>query len=350
MNKISLLQVLIKPFSSFTSTLVLIAQISSFSAFEMIVVGINNDISYFKALVHTAPTFANHLSGAKIETVSARYQEGKTNEHVKKLIFWDPHTKLLPFDIFKFFPNIEVLEVGRAFQDMAAPLRNHFANATHLDKLLITNQVFYTLGPNVFDGAIRITSVNFEHNQISSVHRKAFIDAKSLKILSLRANTIVSLPGEVFAELRELELIDLRNNLFTTLPSGLFATNGRLKTVMLDSNRILFLKNFKLKAPVEKFTLLDNLCVDDNFMRFSGGNKLISRDCSMDLSPTELFETYKELQFNPQNCSRQINGGILGRTNHKSEIDLEIEEIEAAKQTLTENLSAIESLQICQVD
>lgn len=112
--------------------LVTIAQLSISASVIIKVFGIDgvttNSASSFKAFIHSAPTSALSQSNAKIEQVIAQYPKDKTNMDVKHLYFWDTETKYLPFDIFHHFPRVELIDVGRAFQEMASPGDIQFKN------------------------------------------------------------------------------------------------------------------------------------------------------------------------------------------------------------------------------
>lgn len=336
-------------FLRFILALVMIEQLLCSGAVDIGVIGIDNNDMFFKAFIHTAPTLASSQSGAKIGEIIAQYPGNETNANVKHLIFWDPDTKYFPFDLFHHFPMVEMIDVGRSFQEMASPINGHFMNAKHLDKLFITNQVFHKMGPNVFEGAIRIRQIYLENNQISNIHEKAFQDVRSVRQLSLQANTINSLKSRTFEKLLELELINLRNNLLTTLPSDVFAKNMKLKTLMVDTNRLLFIENLELIAPFEKFILLDNLCVNEDFTRIADLNKYASKHCDIEMTPNQLFKSYKEQQKNLHLCNDKDIDEMSKLKEQIRAVELEIEQLKAVQEKLTDIFSAVETLQYCHV-
>lgn len=222
-------------------------------------------------------------------------------------------------------------------------------HANYLTTVMMTNQVFDELGPDVFEGAIKIIWIYLVNNQISSIHEKAFDGLRSLMQLSLQGNTIHSLAVGTFEKLYELELVNLRNNLLTTLPANIFINNLKLKTIKIDTNRLLFIDALEMKAPFEKFILLDNLCVNSEFARISELNKVTSKHCDIQLTPTQLFESYMNQQRNTLNCDHQDIDELFDLKEKIHEVEVEIKQIKATNEKLNDIMSATKSLDFCRV-
>ena len=326
----------------------MISQFINTSAVNLGVIGVLDESeNVLRAFVHSAPTSAANQNGAKIGRVVAQYPDRQTNEDVNYLIFWDPDMKYLPIDIFHHFPSVELLEIGRSFQEMISPVNGHFMNAKQLDKIFISNQAFLEMGPNVFEGATNVTRIHLEHNHISRIDQNTFRDARTLKQLSLQGNTISSLESGTFEKLLELEFINLKNNLLTTLPSKIFADNINLKTIMIDNNRILFIKNLELLDTFEKLIMLNNLCVNDEFTKSSDLTKILSKQCTIELSPKNFFESYKDQQENLHNCDIKDIDEVFDLKEQIKDEEMEISKIKTGKERIIDIIRSLEDLQFC---
>lgn len=319
-------------------------------AVDIDVVGVKQTEGIVTAFIYNANTKrSKDLSATKIDRVNATYPQGMDASMVQDLLFFDQETKIFPFDLFRHFPAVRLLQVIKSFQDMESPIEGNFIAASRLEKVFITNQAFIRMGSNVFEGATEIKWIYLEHNLIQSIDEATFRDLKTLEKLSLQSNRISSLANGTFSTLTELQFLNLRNNLITTINSNMFARNKKLDTILIDINRLLFIPSLEIPREISAVQLSDNLCIQSTFHALDELNQALARNCFIFENPDELVHRHRQQSVYPTNCNIRDKESIVELKDGLKGLEIEIRKLEEEKARLNDVLEATSSLQVCHI-
>ncbi|XP_033296899.1 protein toll [Bombus bifarius] len=202
--------------------------------------------------------------------------------------------------IFKYTPNLEVLELG---MNMMGNIEPSILNP--LEKLRFLNlwqNKFTEIKPGTFDKLETLNSLDLNGNELTTLPKDIFAKLKNLEALNLFSNNFSSLPEGLLehnVRLREVNLYANKRNM-TTLPNRLFANLKELVTVELRSNGLK-------KVPADLFRgsfSLNNISLQRNFIEslpkdlFNGLehlSKLLLNYNELTSLPDEIFLHLKHL-------------------------------------------------------
>lgn len=319
------------------------------SAVDISITGVDYPHIQYTGIIHIADTTARDQSRAKIGIINAIHESGKKNEDVVTLMLYDPRTKYMPIDIFFHFPSVETFHVIWPYQKMEAPINGHFMSARVLKKVFITNQNFRKMGSNVFEGCIELRWLFLEHNQIESVDEATFRGLRTLRKLSLQSNLIRTIQNGTFATLLDLEFLNLNNNLLTALSPDLFAINKLLKTILLGSNRLLFVEHLVLAAEDHDLILMTaNLCNRGSYHNAFDANAAIGKRCTIQITnPSDILDEYRQHLGNIKMCDTSDKDRILQLKDDIKITEQELKKLEEENLKLKFILEATNAVEVC---
>jgi Leucine-rich repeat (LRR) protein len=161
----------------------------------------------------------------------------KTNDHVKMVTFTRSTVESLPTDIFKSFPNMEILDLIDC--KVSTWTRDNLKNAKRLKKLWLDKNQIAELADNLFLGAASSLEVLIlRENKIAKISDKTFTALVNLKNLDLDENSLTTISNEIFAPLKKIREINLRGNQLQNIGTTAFKYNVDLQFLNLANNQI----------------------------------------------------------------------------------------------------------------
>jgi len=97
---------------------------------------------------------------------------------------------------------------------------------------------FGQLGPEVFLGRTRVTTVHLNGSQITGLTNGSLAGLSALKRLNLQHNLIVELSGEEFVDVVEVEVLHLHHNLLSFVANSTFTPLVNLRVLSLHNNKL----------------------------------------------------------------------------------------------------------------
>ena len=151
---------------------------------------------------------------------------------------------------------------------------------------------FGQLGPEVFLGRTRVTTVHLNGSRISGLTNGSLAGLSSLKRLFLQHNLMTELSGEEFVDVVEVEVLHLHHNLLSFVANNSFAPLTNLRVLSLHNNLLAQISLPPALVSAEKY---------DNFNTYSNSCQVmvtVSSNpwvCSCPLAATlERLQTSRE--------------------------------------------------------
>ncbi|XP_056634893.1 leucine-rich repeats and immunoglobulin-like domains protein sma-10 [Diorhabda sublineata] len=151
-----------------------------------------------------------------------------------------------------------IIEMGKSLTSIPR-------GAPHVKAVNYGYNIFYSLPQYAFsfNNFVLLERIQLHHNQLTSIHRKAFRQLDQLKSVDLSGNNLTTLDLYTFKTNTNLEKLDLTSNKirFRNKP---FLYSTSLVTLILSDNRIeqIFVNNFS------KLPKLRNLVLNSNVIFF----------------------------------------------------------------------------------
>lgn len=189
-------------------------------------------------------------------------ENNKTNEDIEKVQLIRTKLSNLPAKTFiKVFPNVKVLWL------------------TH-------NYGLKNLSSDDFQGSIKLTFINLDHNEIEILKANNFKEIPQLKHLNLNNNSINTIEDFAFKELNQLNILSLIENKVWHVTSNTFSGLRSLKKLSLQRNMIHFVSfgAFSDLFSLVNLELNNNKCISQNFDPYKDerDTKMIYSECKTD--------------------------------------------------------------------
>lgn len=155
--------------------------------------------------------------------------------NVKYVRFANAELDFIPKQIFKFFKNLERLE--------------------------IVNSTLESLNEDTLAGGVNLKALHLENNQIKYVSERAFDKLEKLECLSLEGNQIEYLHGRLFVNNLQLKYINFRDNNINIMDENVFEKSSNYQSIDLSGNQCVEKKFTSENLQSLKSDL--KLCVDN---------------------------------------------------------------------------------------
>jgi Leucine-rich repeat (LRR) protein len=172
------------------------------------------------------------------------------------------------------------------------------------------------INPKSFDGAEKLTELNFRSNSLQKLESESFLGAENLVHLDLAENKIRDIEVDTFKGLNKLEKLDLSGNEIEVFHNLVFDALAKLKGVDMSRNKIeslqekLFDKNLELRnlklsdnrlsviptnlfenlRHLESLDLQKNICIDATYSSANKKSRIIENELRSCSPPREIPE------------------------------------------------------------
>lgn len=167
-----------------------------------------------------------------------------------------------------------------------------FADARNLRYLILPFNRLKILVENSFANLNELQTLKLQHNHIETLFPRTFYGLNELRSLVLSFNKVKNLPLFVFNDLKNLEDLEIDNNLIAVVSGEQFMMNLNIMQLNFQNNEISTIDNdtFKSLKALERVNLLNNFCVDKNFVPWKIDNETIAYELSCCLKKIEETE------------------------------------------------------------
>lgn len=163
--------------------------------------------------------------------------------------------RIIPEEIFDYFPNVEVLILAASIQTIS---RNALEKATNLRELILNDQI-QVVQRNVFSSVPTLTNLELNQNRIVAIEDGAFNGLENLEFLNLANNELVALGYHTFSGLSRLRFLKLRQNNIGIIDDGALAF-PHLEMLDLSHNKLKSLSD----SVFSRLPVLRSLSLDHN--------------------------------------------------------------------------------------
>lgn len=206
-----------------------------------------------------------------VKAIEATYTDGKGPDDVLALNIFNQDVKFLPKKFFDFYKNV-----------------NH---------IHIVESNLQSLEGEVLDGRIRY--IHLDGNDIVTVPKTFFGNARELMLVSMERNKIESLDADLFVTMPKLRWVSFAGNRIRTLPGNLFRVNVNIECLSFENNGLVTVGR-ELVQGLEKLKGVSfdgNVCINSAFS---------SKQHNVREMLTKEFTTF---------CAGQCNGNAASQKN-----------------------------------
>jgi hypothetical protein len=195
---------------------------------------------------------------------SGTHLDGKSKQDVKQIIFTKGASDI-PLDLFKTFPNIEVLRASEC--GLTKFNGNCLQGATQLKELYLTGNEITSLESKSFVNAPNLVYLDLATNKFTDFAEHTFGGLSSLIYLDLSNNYLDHLDAKYFSDIPDIKAIQIANNKVKALTKDIFINNLSLREVRLSRNKITFIDTemFKNIPHRCKINMWRNTCIHNGF-------------------------------------------------------------------------------------
>lgn len=286
---------------------------------------------------------------------------------------------ILPTDLFTDLKHLKSLKLSLIRTIQSLPNRV-FSPLVCLEDLVINGNL-EKLDRNVFEGLVKLKSLDLSINQIKELSHETFTHLKKLENLDLSWNGIKHLKQGIFSSLPSLKNLELTGNKLTEIEDNLFEGVENLETIIINVNKIEYIgiKTFSNLNHLKKLNLGKNIIeilndeifshlINLEFLELHGNRiKEIRTDAfkglgnlkKLDLSKNQIIELtpgtfshlkkLRELILYGNKIKRLLNR-LFFHLNSLQSLNLSFNPIEKIEENAFENLDNLRELELRQTE
>lgn len=220
------------------------------------------------------------------------------NKHMIDAIrFENCHLNHIPYDTFKSYPFLRVLDISNLSINSLQP--EHFIGAKRPWELFAPNNNLNEIPPFLFMHAGSVIKVDLSYNHFQHIDARTFVRSTNITMLDLSGNRIEVLNERTFNGLVNLTHMSLADNKISEIDA--FAFDGLRKLFLLDlsNNRVTILKNgtFANLTKLNHLQLSFNRINQIEPLAFATAHSLLRLDLSHNnITDEQLFDNLYNLQ------------------------------------------------------